>query len=274
MSREEHIDMLVYLRRRCNETAGANERINIHAERWDFTDMNFLRSHVARADRILLSRPMHMEAHAYAGISTVLSHVVTLVKEAGTHPDIFPILENRNQARLLQEELERFHNPIEIHVTVPNEFYGTYVAHTSYHMYASENEQSYELQRTLRHTIDDLMGDVGDADEMDLRILTVTSPLDEDAEALYARLLSCGFIWIGYRLHDSFQWSDPLQDNIRKFFPREEDFGCLRQFQIIINPFGNPVSRHSWTEYRENIAELIVIGESFSGDVEKLADPA
>jgi len=90
----------------------------------------------------------------------------------------------------------------------------------------------------------------------------VNEPLPEDAEALAAWLLGHGYVWIGFRLRHSFIWSDPLQDRIRTLFPREEDFSCLRQFQIIINPFGNPVSRHSWMEYREDIVELIVIGQN------------
>jgi len=266
LSEGECLEQVAYLRKRCADTEGANERIDVKMVAWGFSDMNFLRDYIIDADRILLSRSKHMKSHAYASISTVLSHMVTLVREAGTKPDIFPILENREQARLLQEELERFNLPLEIHVTVPNEFYGTYVAHTSFHMYASESPESYELQRTLRHTIDDLMGDVGDSDEMDLEVLNVHEPLDVNAETLFAQLLAQGYIWIGYRLKESFVWNDPLQDSIRKLFPRQEDFGCMRQFQIIINPFGNPVSRHSWSEYRESIVELIVIGESGAGE--------
>ena len=261
LSEEDCAEQVAYLRRRCAVREGANERIKITMVPWNFTDMNFLRDYIADANRILLSRSAHLRSHAYASISTVLSHMVTLISAAGTKPDVFPILENREQARLLQEELYRFKFPLEIHVLVPDEFYATYVAHTSFHMYASESPESYELQRTLRHTIDDLMGDVGEGDEMELQVLQVDKPLDDDAEALSAQLLAQGYVWIGYRLKESFVWSDPLQDVIRKFFPREEDFGCLRQFQIVINPFGNPVSRHSWSEYRENIAELIVIGE-------------
>lgn len=271
LSHQELTDQQQYLQNRIRELPGAEERIHIDIVGWDFTDMNFLRPFVGQADRILLSRPRHMRSHAYASISTVLSHIVSLLNEAKRYPDIFPILENRKQARLLQEELSRFDHGREIHVTVPNEFYGTYVAHTSYHMYACENAEAYELQRTLRHTIDDLMGDVGENDEMDLRTLTVTRTLPDDPEGLFAQLLERGYLWIGYRLKDSFHWSDPLQDRIRTLFPRIEDFGCLRQFQIIINPFGNPVSRHSWTEYRESIAELIVIAASSSDGVEKLA---
>jgi len=260
LNKAELADELAYLRRRCNETPGANERITADIIAWNFSNMNFLLPYVEGVDKILLSRPRHMQAHAYASIATVLSHLVTIVHEQGGNPDIFPVLENREQALLLQEELERFKFPLEIHVTVPDEFYGTYLAHTSFHMYASENEGSYELQRTLRHTIDDMMGDVGDEDMMDVFALNVEQSLPEDAEALAARLLQQGYVWIGYRLKNGFIWSDPLQDSIRMLFPREEDFSCLRQFQIIINPFGNPVSRHSWMEYREDIVELIVVG--------------
>jgi len=260
LSKDELAEELAYLRRRCDATPGANERIDANIIAWDFSDMNFLRSQIEGVDKILLSRPKNMQSHAYASIATVLSHLATVVSEHGSAPDIFPVLENRAQALLLQQELERFNFPLEIHVTVPDAFYGTYLAHTSFHMYASENENSYELQRILRHAIEDLMGDVGDEDMMDVFALDVTHPLPEDAEALAASLLQNGYIWIGYRLKDSFIWSDPLQNAIRKLFPREEDFSCLRQFQIIINPFGNPVSRHSWIEYREDIVELIVIG--------------
>ncbi|MFQ5518757.1 MAG: hypothetical protein ACE5E3_02020, partial [Mariprofundus sp.] len=255
-------EQLNYLERRIGATEGALDRIHVEIVCWNFTDMNFLRDYVEKADRILLSRSLHMTSHAYASISTVLSHVVTLINELGTSPDIFPVLENREQAQLLQEELARFDLEHEIHVTVPDEFYGTYVAHTSYHMFSSENPESYELQRTLRHTIDDLMGDVGDIDEMDILTKRVTRELPGDAEAMFAELLKQGYLWIGYRLKDSFVWNDPLQQSIRKIFPREEDFSCLRQHQIILNPFGNPVSRHSWTEFRGNIVELILIGAS------------
>ncbi|MDQ6998863.1 MAG: hypothetical protein Q9M17_09110 [Mariprofundus sp.] len=261
LSDAERTDQLAYIRQRVDETAGANERIKIDIVRWNFADMNFLRPYVKNADKILLSRSPHLKAHAYASISSVLSHLVTIINEQGTSPEIFPVLENRAQAQLLQEELQRFNLPHEIHITVPSAFYGTYAAHTSYHMYRVENPEAYELQRTLRHTIDDMMGDTGDTDEMDIQVLSVNSPLPEDAEALFAQLLSEGYIWIGYRLKDSFIWSDPIQNAIRKLFPREEDYSCLRQHQIIINPFGNPVSRYSWTEFRENIVELIVISE-------------
>ena len=261
LTETECADELAYLRRRISDTPGANDRIAVDIIRWNFADMNFLRPYVKEADKILLSRSPHLKAHPYASISSVLSHLITIINEQGSTPEIFPVLENREQAMLLQEELQRFNLPHDIHVTVPSAFYGTYVAHTSYHMYRVENPEAYELQRTLRHAIDDMMGNVGDTDEMDIQALHVSKPLPEDAEALFAHLLANGYVWIGYRLKESFIWNDPLQNAIRKLFPREEDYSCLRQHQIIMNPFGNPVSRYSWTEYRENIIELIVISE-------------
>ncbi len=261
ITRDEHIDHIVYLRRRIAEMPGATERIHFELIRWNFIHMDYLREYVKDADRILLSRPQHLKDHAYIAIATVLSHLVTIVRENGDSPQIFPLLSNREQARLLQEELDRFELPTEVHVTVPDEFYGTYIAHTSYYMYSSESSEAYELQRTLRRAIDVLMSDTGEDDDMDIKTLTVTEELPEDAEALFIGLLEQGFIWIGYRLKHGFVWHDPMQDKIRKLFPREQDYSCLRQYQIIINPFGNPVSRHSWTEYREDIEELIVIAE-------------
>lgn len=261
MDKKECLDQLNYLKRRSGSDSKNGDQITIDMVRWNYADMNFLRPYVKNADKILLSRAPHLKAPPYASIATVLSHLVTIINELECNPDIYPVLENREQAQLLQLELDRFNLPHEIHITVPNAFYGTYVAHTSYHMYRSENPEAYELQRTLRHTIDDLMGHVGDADEMDIQTLAVTAPLPEDAEALFAELLEQGYVWIGYRLKESFVWSDPLQNTIRKLFPREEDYSCLRQHRIILNPFGNPVSRYSWTKYRHNIVELILIGE-------------
>ncbi|MDX8391275.1 MAG: hypothetical protein R8K53_01735, partial [Mariprofundaceae bacterium] len=259
LNRQEHIQHIVYLRRRLGEMKGALERVNFEVVCWDFTQMNQLRDFVKDADRVILSQPQHLKEKAYLTITTVLSHLITVIREQKAKPKIFPILKNREQARLLQEELERFELPTEVHVTVPDEFYGTYIAHTSYHMYASESAIAYELQRTLRHAIDKLMSDAGENDDMDIEALQVSGDLPQDAAQLFADLYDQGYIWIGYRLHRDFVWSDPLQDNIRKLFPREQDFTCLRQNQIIINPFGNPVSRHSWLECHDDIVELIVI---------------
>jgi len=260
----ERDDQLAYLQRRIGSMEGAGERIGIEVERWNYSDMNALHAHMQGMDRIILSQPLHMNTEAYAVIATTLSHMISIIKHSGAAPDIFPVLNNRREARLLQEELDRFSLPAEVHIIVPNEFYGTYVAHTSYHMYTSETPEVYQMQRTLRHALDDLMGDVGQDDSMGLQTVTVTEPLPEDAGELYLSLLKQGYLWIGYRLNSAFIWSDPLQEIIRRYFPRKEDFSCLRQHQIIINPFGNPVSRQSWLNYREEIAELIVIAEDIS----------
>jgi len=264
LAEEECQDQLDYLNRRICSMEDASERIDVQVERWNYSNMNPLRDHMDGVDQIILSRPLHMDIEAYAVIATTLSHMVTIVKESGAKPDIFPVLNDRREARLLQEELDRFSVPVEIHIIVPNEFYGTYVAHTSYHMYTSETPEVYEMQRTLRHTIDDLMGDVGENDSMNLETLVVEGDLPEDSSLLYATLLKQGYIWIGYRLNQPFVWTDPLQESIRHIFPRHEDFSCLRQNEIIINPYGNPVSRRSWTDNREEIAELIVIAEDIA----------
>ncbi len=264
LTEDERIDQLEYLERRVCTMENACDRIHVTVERWNYSNMNPLRGYMEGVDQIVLSRPLHMSSDAYAVIATTLSHMITIVKESGDKPEIFPVLNDRREARLLQEELDRFSVPTEIHIIVPNEFYGTYVAHTSYHMYTSETPEVYEMQRTLRHTIDDLMGDVGESDAMNLETLVVESELPEDPSLLYANLLRQGYIWLGYRLNQPFVWSDPLQESIRHLFPRHEDFSCLRQNEIIINPYGNPVSRRSWTDYREEIAELIVIAEDIS----------
>ncbi len=260
---EECVSQLDYLNRRVGteELAG---RVSIEIKPWDFSDMNRLRRYANGMDRIILSSPLHMQTGSYAVITTILSHLMTIIRESGESPEIFPILDDRREARLLQEELDRFEMPAEVHIIVPNEFYGTYVAHTSYHMYTSETPEVYEMQRTVRHVIDDLMGDVGEDDTMDLVTLEFDGELPNDPCQLYRGLLDQGYIWIGYRLNEAFTWSDPLQDIIRHVFPRQEDFTCLRQHGLIINAFGNPVSRRSWTDHRADIAELIVIAEDIS----------
>jgi hypothetical protein len=264
LSDAEREDQLDYLKRRVCTMEGACNRIQVTVERWNYSNMNPLKEYMRDVDQIVLSRPLHMKTEAYAVIATTLSHMISIVKQSGAQPEIFPVLNDRREARLLQEELDRFTIPAEVHIIVPNEFYGTYVAHTSYHMYSSETPEVYEMQRTLRHCIDDMMGDVGQNDLMNLETLVIEGELPENPSELYAELLKQGYVWIGYRLNQPFFWSDPLQDGIRRIFPRQEDFSCLRQHEIIINPFGNPVSRRSWLDYREEIAELIVIAEDIS----------
>jgi len=161
---------------------------------------------------------------------------------------------------LLQEELAKDELYTEVHMTVPNEFYGVYVAHTTFHMYTADHPEAYEMKRVLRHAMNQLMIDFGDNDKMNLKTLKVTMPLPEDANQLFADLLDMGHLWIGYRLSHSFHWNDRVQNSIQFLFPKEDQFGDARQHQLILNPFGNPVSRHSWLDCRENIVELIAIG--------------
>jgi len=249
-----------YLQRRLAEEPGLDELVKINVERWDFSDMNALAPHLSACDRVILSRPLHMEEDAYAMVATTLSHIITIVEQEEVTPKIFPVLDERSQVTLLQQELDQDDLYTEVHMTVPNEFYGAYVAHTSFHMYTAENDDVYEIKRALRHALDQLMIDFGDNDKMNIKVLEVNKPLPESAEDLFAMLLENGYLWIGYRLNSAFSWQDPVQSVVQSVFPRQEDFFCMRQHQIIINPFGNPVSRRSWLDRRSDIVELITIG--------------
>ncbi len=249
-----------YLQRRLAEEPGLDELVTIHIERWDFSDMNALAPHLSACDRVILSRPLHMEEDAYAVVATTLSHVITIIEDEENRPKVFPVLEERSQVRLLQQELEHDKLKTEVHMTVPNEFYGAYVAHTSFHMYTSENTKMYAIHRALRHALDQLMVDFGDSDQMNMKVLEVHKPLPDSAQDLFAMLLEQGYLWIGYRLNSAFEWQDPVQTAVHTFFPHHENFSCMRQNQIIINPFGNPVSRRSWVDRRDDIVELITIG--------------
>ncbi|MDX8380934.1 MAG: hypothetical protein R8M14_02340 [Ghiorsea sp.] len=242
--------------------------ISLLVQQWDYSDMEVLREHTSTASHIILAAPRASDLKPYTVITTILSHIVSMVKTGENKPKIFPILHDRTQARLLQDELDRFSLPAEVHLVVPDEFYGAYVAHTNFNMYTAETEDVYRIKRTLRHIIHDFMSDDAQDDSFELHTIPVTDSLPNEPEALYASLLEQGYIWIGYRLNHAFVWHDPVQDMVRKIFPRESDFHCLRQFQIIINPFGNPVSRRSWENHRDDIAELIVIGENIASDEE------
>ncbi|MDQ6989280.1 MAG: hypothetical protein Q9M19_05300 [Mariprofundaceae bacterium] len=249
-----------YLQRRLAEEPGLDELVTIRIQRWDFSDMNALAPYLNECDRVILSRPLHMEEDAYAVIATTLSHIITIVEDADKRPQVFPVLEERSQVRLLQQELEHDVLKTEVHMTVPNEFYGAYVAHTSFNMYTSESESMYKINRALRHALDQLMIDFGDSDQMNIKILKVHQALPESADDLFAMLLEQGYLWIGFRLNSAFEWKDPVQTAVHMLFPHHEDFSCVRQNQIIINPFGNPVSRRSWLDRRDDIVELITIG--------------
>ncbi|MDX8388284.1 MAG: hypothetical protein R8M46_07110, partial [Ghiorsea sp.] len=261
---EQLQDDLAYVVRRLSEQEGALKKIDVSVEKWDFSDMEFLRTYVKDFTHIFLSKPRESIQEPYTVISSILSHIVSMVNTEGTSPKIFPVLTNRDQARMLQEELDRFTLPTEVHILVPDEFYGAYVAHTSFHMYTAENDDVYQMKRGLRHVIHDLMSEDGNHDALELYHMKVHEELPNEPEALYASLLQQGYIWIGYRLHSPFFWSDPMQHIVQTMFPREGDFHCLRQHQIIINPFGNPISRRSWENNRADIAELIVIGANIA----------
>jgi len=272
LSSEKLADEQAYLERRLAEQEGADQAVAVSVKRWDFSNMEELRSYVKSSTHIILSQPQESTQEPYTVISSVLSHVVSIIRSENISPQVFPILSNRAQARLLQEELERFELPTEVHLLVPDEFYGAYVAHTSFHMYTAENTEVYQMKRVLRHIIHDLMSEEGGANVLGLHIMDVHETLPDNPDELFASLLSQGYVWIGYRLHHAFTWNDPMQNMIRSIFPRENDFHCLRQHQIIINPFGNPISRRSWQNNRADIAELIVIGENISADMETSAD--
>lgn len=250
----------------------SHQNITVAVKFWDFSDMEALRPYVKSCTHILLSNALDFSQKPYTIISTMLSHIISMINSEDTSPQIFPVLSDRLQARLLQEELERFTLPTQVHVIVPDELYGAYVAHTNFHMYTSENDNVYAIKRVLRHIIHNLMSEDGTNDSMGLYTIDVHEVLPNEPEALYALLLKQGYVWIGYHLKNAFVWNDPLQNIIRRAFPRESDFHCMKQHEIIINAFGNPISRRSWENHRQDIVELIVIGENLTSPMEDIAD--
>jgi len=260
---EKAKDTQTYIQQRLADETNA-DKISVLVQSWSGNDMEVLRNHVIQASHIILARPIDSNQKPYTVISTLLSHIISIIRTEQIEPKIFPLLYDRDQARLLQDELDRFTLPTEVHLIVPDEFYGAYVAHTNFHMYTAETDDVYQIKRVLRHIIHDFMSEDGDDDTLELYTLKVEEALPNAPEALYASLLEQGYIWIGYRLKHAYVWQDPIQNVIRKFFPRESDFHCLRQYQIIINPFGNPISRRSWENHRDDIVELIVVGENMT----------
>ncbi|MDQ6993801.1 MAG: hypothetical protein Q9M31_10020 [Mariprofundus sp.] len=256
---EESFDMENYLRRRLAEEPGLDELVNIKIESWNFFNMEALRSSVKTSNHIILSRPQHKGESSYALTTTALSHIVTMTIDEEVAPQIFPIMENRDHASLLQSELAEFETKAEIHVTVMNEFYGVYVAHTTYHMYTA-NEDCYELKRALRHVITKLMSDSGEDSDMGMHIYRVTKPLPADAGQLFDTFRRQNKILVGYTLKHPYEWQAPIQKVVQTLFPRPGEFSCQRQKHIIINPFSNPVNAHSWKDNRDDIVELISIG--------------
>jgi len=249
-----------YLERRLSEEPGLEDLVTIHIEAWNFNDMERLRSHIVKSNHVILSRPKAMNESAYAMIATVLSHIITICKDEDAQPQIFPMLDNREQASLLQKELSHYELPTEVHVTVPNEFYGVFVAHTSFHMYAVERDDDYQSKRAFRHTLNKLMSDSGEDADMSLKILHVSSPLPEDPMHLFRSLREAGYIWLGYTMKTNYLKQDAIGKSLDTLFPRQTSFTCQRQNQIVINPNGNPYSKLAWLESRDEIVELITLG--------------
>jgi len=259
---EQIVSEKEYLGRRLAEEPGLEDLVTIHIEAWDFNDMERLRPLIVQSNHVILSRPKGMDDSAYAIITTVLSHVTTVCRDESVKPQIFPLLDNREQAALLQKELGEYDLPTEIHVTVPNEFYGVFVAHTSFHMFAVEKDEDYQSKRAFRHTLDKLMSDSGEDADMGLKILKVTTPLPESPLHLYQSLREAGYIWIGYTMSEACVRDDKLGQTLDNLFPRKTSFTCHRQNQIIINPNGNPFSQRAWLHSRDKVIELITL----SGD--------
>jgi len=249
-----------YLERRLAEEPGLEDLVTIHIEAWNFNDMERLRSHVVQSNHIILSRPKQMHDSAYAMITTVLSHIITICRDEDVQPQVFPMLDKREQAGLLQKELSHYDLPTEVHVTVPNEFYGVFVAHTSFHMYAVEKEEDYQSKRAFRHALSKLMSDSGEDADMGLKILKVSEPLPEDPMVLFYSLRAAGYVWLGYTMNSAYKKEDRIGQTIDTLFPRQTEFTCHRQNQIVINPNGNPYSQRAWMDRRGEVIELIALG--------------
>jgi len=249
-----------YLERRLAEEPGLEDLVTIHIEAWNFNNMERLRSFVVKSNHVILSRPKEMHDSAYAMITTVLSHIITICRDEDVQPQVFPMLDNREQAGLLQKELSHYELPTEVHVTVPNEFYGVFVAHTSFHMYAVEKEEDYQSKRAFRHALSKLMSDSGEDADMGLKILKVSEPLPEDPMVLFYSLRAAGYTWLGYTMNSAYKKEDRIGRTIDSLFPRQTEFTCHRQNQIVINPNGNPYSQRAWMDRRDEVIELITLG--------------
>ncbi|PIW48778.1 MAG: hypothetical protein COW18_06650 [Zetaproteobacteria bacterium CG12_big_fil_rev_8_21_14_0_65_54_13] len=261
MSRKEQVDMSDYVQRRLGEMEGALKRVTVDIRRWNFSDMEALREHVQRADKVVVSRPAHVVKKPHAMVASVLSHTFSLAEEEACRPEMFAIVDTRNQARMLQNELDRFPIEMDVNVVVPMEFYGIYAAHTSYLMYASTTPQVYDMHRSLRYLLDSLMSsDVGEGVPLALDVLPCPSyERDMDAAGLFASLLQQDLIWIGFRIDSAIVAGAMKPNMVMRLFPRRHEFQCLRQLEIMINPMGNPQSLKVWRDHQDHIVELIVI---------------
>jgi len=259
LTKEQADDGQAYLERRLAEEPGLVDLVTIRVESWKFNDMERLREGIVKSNHVILSRPKAMDHSAYAIIATVLSHIITICKDEDVQPQIFPLLDNREQAGLLQKELSHYELPTEVHVTVPNEFYGVFVAHTSFHMYAVERDEDYQAKRAFRHILTKLMSDSGQDSDMGLKILQVSTPLPEDPMVLFYTLREAGYIWLGYTMDIRHKQDVPAWKGLDVLFPQQTTFTCHRQDQIIINPNGSPYSQRTWMTSREHVVELITI---------------
>ncbi|MDX8396724.1 MAG: hypothetical protein R8K49_00215 [Mariprofundaceae bacterium] len=260
LSPEEIISEKAYIQRRVAEEPGLDELMTITIKAWDFIDMNPLRQYIPQANHIILCPPSHLNDDTFSLASTILSSIVTIAEEEKVSPQVFPVMENITQASLMQDELGAIDLPIEVHVTILNELYGAYVSHTTYNMHTAQSSEDYKTKRMLRKSLEKLMTDTGESAEMGLKTFSITQPLPNDAGELFHLLYESGYIWIGYSMRDSYDWKDPIADAIQLVFPRNQKHISERQNHIIINPFGSPISSHSWLDCKDEIVELIAIG--------------
>ncbi len=261
LNEQEHADQLAYVRRRIGDMEGANERVSIRIQRWNFSNMEALRAHVANADKVVVSRPAHIHRKPHAMVASVLSHTFSLAEEERNAPQLFAIVDTRKQAHMLQHELDRFPLQMDVNVVVPTEFYGTYAAHASYMMYQATTPQVYDMHRSLRYLLDSLMSDNSDA-AVPLMLDVLPMPAADgqlDAQALYNDLLQQGILWLGFRIAPGVSTEILRPNMIMRLFPRRHDFQCLRQHEIMINPLGHPTTRQLWDGAQQHIVELIVI---------------
>jgi hypothetical protein len=241
------------------KTEGALDRIHVDLVPWNFSDMDVLEKHICKANRIFISRPVHAVEKPHATIASILSHAVSILEDYESEAIIFPVVDNREQARLLQTELHDFCADDNVHVVVPDEFYGTYAAHTSFNMYSSMCASDYKLQGILSSALEDLMSEAGEDDCFDLIGFRLEGKLEKDPQALFNALLDQGNLWIGYRMEVTVQLDSIAYHAMMKMFPQPVDAECVRQQQIVLNPFSSPMHRKIWDEKHDQIVELVVI---------------
>ncbi|MDQ6993751.1 MAG: hypothetical protein Q9M31_09760 [Mariprofundus sp.] len=254
-------ELLDYVLVRISDMEGAADRMTVDVRYWDFSDMEALRSHICWADKVIVSRPAGIIKKPHAMVASVLSHMFTLAEEESRKPAMFAIVDTRNQARMLQKELDRFTLQMDVNVLVPMEFYGTYVAHTSYLMYASTTPEVFDMHRALRYLLDSMMSDNSDEGvplSLDVLPYRATEKVIESGD-MYAALLAQGWIWLGFRIDAAIVDEVTAPGLLMRMFPRRYEFQCFRQLEIMINPMGNPQSMNVWENYQQHIIELIVI---------------